>query len=107
MHVDAASRTLFLTYGVAPDRRGCGLASRAVSLVGDRAFAAGFQQAELEIGDDNVASQGAARRSGFEPTDRRRSPDHRRRLGVARHRMDAGTLATQRDLACSYAAQAR
>ena len=73
MHLEGDSRTVFLSYGVAPDRRRRGVASRAVSLVCDRAFAADFQRAELEIGDDNAASQGVARRTGFEPTDRRRS----------------------------------
>ena len=73
LHLDSAGQTLFVSYGVAPDQRRKGIATRAVALVRSWAHELGFTRIELEIGDDNRASQALARRCGFAPTGTTRS----------------------------------
>lgn len=73
LHLDRAGQTLFVSYGVAPDQRRTGIATRAMSLLRSWAHESGFKRIELEIGDDNRASQALARRCGFVSTGTTRS----------------------------------
>lgn len=73
MHLEPEGQVLHVDYGIAPDHRRRGVASEALAVCSVWALAHGFERVELEIGEDNVASQGVARRCGFEPTSRARS----------------------------------
>ncbi len=60
-----------LVYGVAPDRRGRGYASRAARLAARWLLAEGLAgQVELRIGRDNIESQRVAAAAGFRPAGR-------------------------------------
>ena len=54
-----------LSYWVAPAGRGRGVATRAVRLVLDRAWASGVDRVRLHAHVDNVGSQRVAERAGF------------------------------------------
>ena len=73
MHLEPDGGVLHVSFGVAPDHRRRGVASEALALCSAWALAQGFTRVELEIGEDNVASQAVARRCGFAPTSRTRS----------------------------------
>jgi RimJ/RimL family protein N-acetyltransferase len=73
LHLEPDNGVLHVAYGVAPDQRRTGIASHALALCSAWALENGFVRVELEIGEDNTASQAVARRCGFEPTSRRRS----------------------------------
>jgi RimJ/RimL family protein N-acetyltransferase len=60
-------RSVEVAFLLGPDARGGGIASAAVRLVADWALAeAGFDQVFLRAHPDNGASQGVARRAGFQ-----------------------------------------
>jgi RimJ/RimL family protein N-acetyltransferase len=73
MHLQPAHRVLHVAYGVAPQQRRMGIASHALELCSSWGLDNGFTDVELEIGEDNIASQAVARRCGFMPTSRTRS----------------------------------
>jgi RimJ/RimL family protein N-acetyltransferase len=72
-HLEPDGRVLHVSLGIAPDHRRSGVASEALTLCSAWALAQGFKRVELEIGEDNLASQAVARRCSFEPTSRTRS----------------------------------
>lgn len=73
VHLEPRTDVLHIGYGVAPDQRRLGIASKALALCSAWAIENGFSAVELEIGEDNTASQGVARRCGFEPTNQTRT----------------------------------
>jgi RimJ/RimL family protein N-acetyltransferase len=73
VHLEPGSGVLHVGYGVAPNHRRRGIASEALALCSAWAIGSGFSRVELEIGEDNTASQAVARRCGFEPTSRTRT----------------------------------
>ena len=56
-----------LAFTTLASERGLGVATRMVSLVRDWLFAEGFLRVQLQTVPANAASQGVARRAGFEP----------------------------------------
>jgi RimJ/RimL family protein N-acetyltransferase len=62
-----------LSYGIAPDRRGQGLATRAARLASDWLLDTGWRRVELRIDDDNLASQRIAKNVGFHSAGRVRT----------------------------------
>lgn len=62
-----------ITYGVAPDRRGQGVATRAARLASDWLLGRGWDRVELRIDDANHASQRVAAKAGFRPAGRIRT----------------------------------
>jgi RimJ/RimL family protein N-acetyltransferase len=73
MHLEPGEGVLHVGYGVAPDHRRLGIASEALALCSAWAIENGFNRVELEIGEDNQASQAVARRCDFKPTSRTRT----------------------------------
>jgi RimJ/RimL family protein N-acetyltransferase len=84
VHLAPSDGVLHVGYGVAPDHRGLGIASEALALCSAWAIENGFDRVELEIGEDNQASQAVARRCDFEPTSRTRTQALPRWRGLAR-----------------------
>jgi RimJ/RimL family protein N-acetyltransferase len=66
VHIDRPGRTVELGYVVAPAARGAGVASRALRLLTDWAFAElDALRIELRIADSNEASKSVARRASY------------------------------------------
>jgi RimJ/RimL family protein N-acetyltransferase len=66
MQIDRRAGTGEIGYWVAPEARGRGVATRAVRLVRDWAPAGlGLTTIEIEVHEDNLASQAVARAAGF------------------------------------------
>jgi RimJ/RimL family protein N-acetyltransferase len=63
--IDRAARTAELGYVVAPAARGRGVASEALGLLTDWAFALGMERLELLISVENEASKRVAARCGY------------------------------------------
>jgi RimJ/RimL family protein N-acetyltransferase len=63
--IDRTARTAELGYVVAPGARGRGVASEALGLLTDWAFALGMERLELLISVDNEASKRVAARCGY------------------------------------------
>ena len=70
-----------LCYGVAPHRRGRGLASRSARLAADWAISVGFQEVELHISDGHAESKRVAAKAGFREA--RRVTKHVRATGAS------------------------
>ena len=66
MRGDAENRRAEIGYWVGAEHRGRGVASAAVELMAQRAFAAGWHRLELHIDPDNAASRRVAEKAGFE-----------------------------------------
>jgi RimJ/RimL family protein N-acetyltransferase len=73
IHLQTHDGVLHVGYGVAPDHRRAGIASRALALCSAWGIENGFSRVELEIGEDNTGSQAVARSCGFKPTSRTRT----------------------------------
>jgi RimJ/RimL family protein N-acetyltransferase len=75
MEIDREARTGEIGYWVAREARGRGVATRAVRLVRDWAAAElGLTTIEIEVHEDNLASQAVARAAGFVEDDERDVP---------------------------------
>jgi RimJ/RimL family protein N-acetyltransferase len=75
MEIDREARTGEIGYWVAREARGRGVATRAVRLVRDWAAAElGLSTIEIEVHEDNLASQAVARAAGFVEDDERDVP---------------------------------
>jgi RimJ/RimL family protein N-acetyltransferase len=75
MEIDREARTGEIGYWVAREARGRGVATRAVRLVRDWAAAElGLATIEIEVHEDNLASQAVARAAGFVEDDERDVP---------------------------------
>jgi RimJ/RimL family protein N-acetyltransferase len=72
LEIDRAAGYAEIGYWVAKEARGHGVATRAVAWLRERGAELGLTTFELLIHKDNVASQGVARRAGFEDTGERR-----------------------------------
>jgi RimJ/RimL family protein N-acetyltransferase len=65
VRLDQEGREAELGYIVAPEARGRGVATEALSLLTDWAFSRDLHRLELRIGADNIASQRVAERCGY------------------------------------------
>jgi RimJ/RimL family protein N-acetyltransferase len=75
MEIDREAGTGEIGYWVAREARGRGVATRAVRLVRDWAAAElGLSTIEIEVHEDNLASQAVARAAGFVEDDERDVP---------------------------------
>jgi RimJ/RimL family protein N-acetyltransferase len=75
MRIDRAAGTGEIGYWVAREARGRGVATRAVRLVRDWAPASlGLTTLEIEVHEDNLASQAVARAAGFIEEGERHAP---------------------------------
>ena len=72
LEIDVDAGYAEIGYWVAKDARGRGVATRAVAWLRERGAQLGLTTFELLVHEDNVASQGVARRAGFEDTGERR-----------------------------------